>query len=150
MDVCGSCGETLIGSGKFCAFCGAPATGAKVATGRVSIPSAPPTVSTAQPASPPDRASGYPVPPGTPGLPPRASELPLSRQTPTLQPTTNPSPPYAPFPTPHAVGSHILVQWADGNRYPGIVQQIAPGQCLIVFPDGQQRWVDNQFLASAR
>jgi hypothetical protein len=69
---------------------------------------------------------------------------------PTMQPNTNVSPPYASsFPAPFSVGSHVLVQWADGNRYPGIVQQIAPGQCLIVFPDGQQRWVDNRYLASA-
>jgi hypothetical protein len=30
-----------------------------------------------------------------------------------------------------------------------MVQQIAPGQCLVVFPDGQQRWVANQYLSAA-
>jgi hypothetical protein len=43
----------------------------------------------------------------------------------------------------------VLVQWADGNRYPGFVQQVAPGYCLIVFPDGQQRWVEPQYLTLA-
>ncbi len=91
-------------------------------------------------ASPPQRATGVP-----PAAPPSGAALP-----PTLQPNTNPSPPYASsFPAPFAVGAQVLVQWADGNRYPGIVQQIAPGQCLIVFPDGQQRWVDNRYLARA-
>ena len=49
-------------------------------------------------------------------------------------------------------GARVLVQWADGNRYPGIVHQIAPGgaHCLIVFPDGQQRWVELQYLALVR
>jgi hypothetical protein len=151
MAVCSACGETLIGSGKFCASCGAPASGASVAPGRTTIPSAPPAVSTVQPSSPPPRASSY-GPPPTPAVPSSGyGALPTSRQTPTLQPHTNQSPPYASsFPAPFAVGAHVLVQWADGNRYPGIVQQIAPGQCLIVFPDGQQRWVDNQFLSSPR
>jgi hypothetical protein len=40
------------------------------------------------------------------------------------------------------------VQWADGNRYPGTVQQAGNGQCLVVFPDGQQRWVENQYLST--
>jgi hypothetical protein len=40
------------------------------------------------------------------------------------------------------------VQWADGNRYPATVQQAGQGQCLVVFPDGQQRWVENQYLST--
>jgi hypothetical protein len=40
--------------------------------------------------------------------------------------------------------------WADGNRYPGVVQQVAAAQCLIAFPDGQQRWVEPQYLTLAR
>jgi hypothetical protein len=30
-----------------------------------------------------------------------------------------------------------------------MVQQIAPGQSLVVFPDGQQRWVENVYLSMA-
>lgn len=54
-------------------------------------------------------------------------------------------PPYgAPPPQPNAVrvGARVFVEWGDGNRYPGTVQQCAPGQCLVLFQDGQQRWVD--------
>jgi hypothetical protein len=60
--------------------------------------------------------------------------------------------PYAPPPygPPFVAGGRVLVLWADGNRYPGIVHQVAPGQCLIVFPDGQQRWVEFQYLTPAR
>jgi len=150
MSACAQCGETLIGAGKFCAFCGAAVEGTTSTTGRVSIPSAPPAVSTAPSTSPPPRGTSHTPPPPMAGRPTGYSQLPPSQVPVTVQPTTNASPPYAPFPTPYLVGTHVLVQWADGNRYPGIVQQIAPGQCLIVFPDGQQRWVDNQFLASGR
>jgi len=48
------------------------------------------------------------------------------------------------------VGARVLVKWADGNQYAGIVQQVAPGQCLVVFPDGQQRWVDPRDLTGIR
>jgi hypothetical protein len=41
----------------------------------------------------------------------------------------------------------VLVQWADGNRYPGTVAQAAGHQVLVVFPDGQQRWVDAQYVS---
>jgi hypothetical protein len=143
MSACPKCGEVLIGSKKFCAYCGAAATAAAApaqASLRSTLPSSPPAVYTAPAASPPQRISGLPA-----GAPSSGSALP-----PTVQPNTNPSPPYASsFPAPFAVGSQVLVQWADGNRYPGIVQQIAPGQCLVVFTDGQQRWVDNRYLASA-
>jgi hypothetical protein len=140
MTVCPKCGEVLIGSKKFCAYCGAAAVAPAEAPGRATIPSSPPAVYAAPGPSPPQRITGVP-----PVAPSSGSALP-----PTLQPNTNPSPPYAAsFPAPFAVGAQVLVQWADGNRYPGIVQQIAPGQCLIVFPDGQQRWVDNRYLASA-
>jgi hypothetical protein len=56
--------------------------------------------------------------------------------------------PYAP-PGVFPIGARVLVQWADGNRYPGVVQQIAPGQSLVGFHDGQQRWVENRYLTSA-
>ena len=58
-----------------------------------------------------------------------------------------PQSPYGVGPPAFGIGVRVLVQWADGNRYPGIVQQMAPGQSLVVFPDGQQRWVDNQYLS---
>jgi hypothetical protein len=38
-------------------------------------------------------------------------------------------------------GTHVLVQWSDGNRYPAILQQSAQGQCLVAFPNGTQQWV---------
>jgi hypothetical protein len=60
--------------------------------------------------------------------------------------------PAAPYGPAFVAGARVLVQWADGNRYPGIVQQVAPNgaHCLIVFPDGQQRWVELQYLSLVR
>ena len=58
--------------------------------------------------------------------------------------------PFAPQPqaTPQfGPGARVLVQWADGNRYPAMVQQSAGAQCLVVFPNGQQQWVDAQYLS---
>ena len=50
-----------------------------------------------------------------------------------------PSPPFAP-------GARVLVQWADGNRYPAVVQQISGVNCLVCFPDGRSQWVLDQYL----
>ena len=48
---------------------------------------------------------------------------------------------------PIGVGSQVLVQWSDGNRYPGAVQQLAPGYCLVMFGDGQQHWIDARLVS---
>jgi hypothetical protein len=38
-------------------------------------------------------------------------------------------------------GMAVLVQWPDGNKYPGNVMQVGGGQVLIGFSNGQQQWV---------
>jgi hypothetical protein len=129
------------------------------------------SVPTPEPAVPANRASNYGPPPPAPaplqqswsGQPPYGSAPPAYPQAPVPypyppQPQAYPPPqaysPYAPPPggyaPPFAAGGRVLVLWADGNRYPGVVQQVAPGQCLVVFPDGQQRWVEFQYLTPAR
>lgn len=41
-----------------------------------------------------------------------------------------------------AVGSRVMVQWSDGNRYPGTVTQPPRGgQMEVAFPDGRRVWV---------
>ena len=44
------------------------------------------------------------------------------------------------------MGRKVLVQWSDGNRYPGTIMGVADGQSQIVFPDGRNMWVPNQYL----
>jgi hypothetical protein len=46
-------------------------------------------------------------------------------------------------------GGRVSVQWADGNRYPGLVRKLAQGQVLVAFPNGEQ-WIPVQFVAMAR
>jgi len=55
-------------------------------------------------------------------------------------------PPQPPAPTGLAPGQAVLVQWADGNRYPARVLQNAGDRCLVGFPNGAQDWVPNAYL----
>lgn len=48
-----------------------------------------------------------------------------------------------------SVGARVLVQWSDGNRYPGQVAQAGDGQYLIAFGNGQQHWVPLPYLSPA-
>lgn len=69
------------------------------------------------------------------------------------------APPAGPLPQPppfgysapfgYAPGSRVTVTWSNGQRYPGTVQQVSGSQCLVVFPDGQQHWVEMQYVAPA-
>jgi hypothetical protein len=47
----------------------------------------------------------------------------------------------------YAPGSRVTVTWSNGQRYPGTVQQVSGTQCLVVFPDGQQHWIEMQYVA---
>jgi hypothetical protein len=46
-----------------------------------------------------------------------------------------------------AVGARVLVQWSDGNRYPGTVTMMQSGQVQVAFPDGRQIWVPQQYVS---
>lgn len=97
-------------------------------------------------------APGYPPNPAAYAAHPAAQGYTPAAQgyTPAPPPGYPPYAPPAPYVPAFVVGAHVLVLWADGNRYPGIVQKVAPAQCLISFPDGQQRWVEHQYLTLAR
>ena len=60
-----------------------------------------------------------------------------------------PPPPAYGFGFAYVPGSRVTVTWSNGGRYPGTVQQVAGTQCLVVFPDGQQHWVEMQYVAPA-
>jgi hypothetical protein len=40
----------------------------------------------------------------------------------------------------------VLVYWADGNRYPGTIVQVAAHHVFVVFPNGTQQWVDARYV----
>jgi hypothetical protein len=46
-----------------------------------------------------------------------------------------------------AVGSRVLVQWSDGNRYPGTVVAMHSGQVQVRFPDGRDVWVPQGYVS---
>lgn len=49
----------------------------------------------------------------------------------------------------YAPGARVQVLWSNGQRYPATVSQVSGAQHLVVFPDGQQHWVEAQYLAPA-
>jgi hypothetical protein len=48
-----------------------------------------------------------------------------------------------------SVGARVLVQWSDGQRYPGTVMQSQQGQVQVAFPDGRQVWVPQAYVSLA-
>ncbi len=47
------------------------------------------------------------------------------------------------------MGSRVLVQWSDGNRYPGTVSAIGQGQYFVTMTDGRQVWIPTQYVSPA-
>ena len=47
------------------------------------------------------------------------------------------------------LGRQVLVQWADGNRYPGTIMQLGGHQAQVVMQDGRPIWVETQYLTPA-
>jgi len=58
-----------------------------------------------------------------------------------------PQAPYQYQPFGYSPGSRVHVTWSNGQRYPATVSQVSGSQCLVVFPDGQQHWVEMQYLS---
>jgi len=92
------------------------------------------------------RAGGHPRPVNIQ----RSAPAPQAQPAPAYQ--APPAPAYQPPPPPPAplaVGAAVMVQWADGNKYPGSVAQVAPDQALVSFPNGQNLWVALQWVSPA-
>jgi hypothetical protein len=135
MAACGKCGADVPPPGRFCGLCGAP-TGATTGSSVVlSDPDTDPLARTA-PADPKEiakihsalKAAGV----GTKPSPARV-----------VAPTEND---LVPVPPP---GTKVHVVWSDGNKYPGTVKQSSTEQCLVVFPDGQEKWVELRLVTPA-
>lgn len=48
-----------------------------------------------------------------------------------------------------ALGARVLVQWANGQKYPGVVEQLVGLQCLVRFDTGERRWVEARYVLPA-
>lgn len=77
------------------------------------------------PAAPPIRAAATPA--STPSL----SNMPRVRRESTDSPIGT-----------NRRGVAVSVTWFDGRKYAGTLERIEGGQCLILFQDGQQRWIE--------
>ena len=62
-------------------------------------------------------------------------------------PGAAPAPAYNPYPFAYTPGSRVHVTWSNGQRYPATINQMSGTQCLVVFPDGQQHWVEMQYIS---
>lgn len=52
-------------------------------------------------------------------------------------------------PPPLAPGLPVNVMWANGQRYRGTIVQLLGPRVLVVFPDGQQHWVEMGYITPA-
>jgi hypothetical protein len=165
MASCSKCGATLVTQARFCARCGSPVvSGSSFPAGGVPSKSSPPaadpyarTVFNEEVAPPPAEPARKPVSPMAASVMRTASEpppAPSPAPAPAAPAQRASSPPgatqYAP-PLPQAThvfapGALVLVHWADGNRYPGTVLQIAPHHVFVAFPNGVQQWIDARYV----
>ncbi|MEO6575731.1 MAG: hypothetical protein ABIP89_17905 [Polyangiaceae bacterium] len=127
MTACGKCGENIPEpAGHFCGVCGAPVT---ATTGSVvrADPDTDPLARTA-PADPKEIAK-------------IRSALASSRAP--VAPTVND---LVLVPEP---GAKVQVEWSDGKKYPATVKKSSTEQCLVLFPDGQEKWVELRLVSPA-
>jgi hypothetical protein len=94
-------------------------------------PRPPVSPSTAPPPQPQGHAQPAPQQPFQPAAPAGPAQY--------AAPAAQQSHPFAP-------GTLVLVYWADGNRYPGTVLQIAQHHVFVAFPNGTQQWVDARYV----
>jgi hypothetical protein len=80
---------------------------------------------------------------------PQSAIAPGAGSGPQAAQSSQPQMPYGPpRPASFGAGALVYVQWSDGNRYPATVQQVSGGQCLVLFNDGRQQWVEARYLTS--
>jgi hypothetical protein len=102
----------------------------------------------------PNPASSPPVA-SQPKPPPQRTQVmdaaAFARSKPIPTPSAQPVPPSVQWAPPqrfgYAPGARVNVTWSNGQRYPATVSQVSGTQCLVVFPDGQQHWVEMQYLS---
>jgi hypothetical protein len=105
----------------------------------------PPGPSQVPAARPQGAPSGYV---GTPwNVAPVAPPPPAARPPPQIP--TQYAPPLPGASHAFTPGALVLVYWADGNRYPGTILQVAAHHVFVVFPNGTQQWVDARYVTQS-
>jgi hypothetical protein len=113
--------------------------------------------------NPPKIALVPPPAPAVPSQPQSPQAFAAAARVPPVQGNAGPPPPGLPAaggsspqispggfaPRAFPPGRRILVQWANGQRYPGVIEQINGAQCLVRFETGEQRWVEMRYVSPA-
>lgn len=97
---------------------------------------------TPHPASHPQQTPHYPAPSGYAHAPSGPGGWGWN-PPPVAQPKGGASP----YAYGYVPGARVQVTWSNGQRYPATVSQVTGTQCLVVFPDGQQHWVEMHYLS---
>jgi hypothetical protein len=134
-----------------------PKTAAMPASAHMLAAASPiaPSMNVAQASSPQARiplaagsSGGLPatsIPQHLPSGPPGAG---AAGSQPRLSPVPMPQPIRARMPS-LAPGLAVSVTWANGQRYRGTIVQLMGTRVLVVFPDGQQHWVEMSYISPA-
>ena len=146
MTACGKCGEEVLPPGRFCGLCGAPTAATTGSSVVLAEKDADPLARTA-PADPKELAKlrlaheaarvegdASAKSDGKGGTKPMRARV---------APTVND---LVAIPAP---GAKVQVEWSDGKRYPGTVKHASAEQCLVLFADGQEQWVDVRRVSPA-
>lgn len=72
----------------------------------------------------------------------------VDRPTPQPSGSQRAGAPVAP-PAGAMAGARVFVQWENGQKYSGVVEQIVGLQCLVRFDSGEQRWVESRYVLPA-
>jgi hypothetical protein len=164
MATCAKCGAALPAAARFCGACGARVLSTSLPLAKPPAPSADPFAKTVfgESPGPPGPSPSPPegrLPPapahGSPTQGASAHGSPTQGASAHGSPTQGASahgapahPPPAPAPGGYAPGALVLVHWADGKRYPATVLHATASHVLVVFPTGQQQWVDVRYVSS--
>lgn len=165
------CGFALTTSSRFCSSCGAlvkPESPKNVVRAAVRVDKDPvdPMASTAPASLSPLRKSRASEPSPEASVSPKAEtgfqipkrEIPAAPKAGAGRGQTAPlsslgAAAQRPIGSPRAgapiVGARVLVQWANGQKYPGVLEQLVGLQCLVRFETGERRWVESRYVLPA-
>ncbi len=159
MASCTACGTTLKAASKFCSSCGTavPEPRAEPGGAAVKVDKDPvdPLGSTAPASLSPLRKPRPSDPTGGTLVSAKGDEVaaPATKATAGRRGMTAPlSSVEKPGPQPalgRVPGARVLVQWANGQKYPGVLEQLVGVQCLVRFETGERRWIETKYVAPA-
>ena len=159
MRPCPACKSSIADEHRFCGYCGARMDD--------SLPKVVPAAPISEPSevshsiikgAAPSQGIGAKTRPDAPRSPLATSAVMDSPALPRIRTAPQPATPSVsnmprvkrdPTDPPNATnrrGVAVVVTWFDGRKYAGTLERIEGGQCLILFQDGQQRWLERALV----